>query len=399
MSVAAAPAPATSAGTRFPRVDGLRALAALGVLAYHGLFQVGAALGERSVVHPVRELVAHLDAGVSVFFVLSGFLLYRPFVVARLSGAPAPRTGAYAWRRALRIVPAYWVALTVAALALSLHEVGARPLLFYGFAQAYSGTDALGGIGQAWTLGAEVAFYALLPAWAALLRRLGGGVRTEWLGVAALFAGGVAWQAIALAGPAAGAGFAGTDAPWLMTLPGFLDQFALGMALAVASVACAPRLARLSRWGWPAAAAALVVVSYALEDTAAGERMTDLQYLIHHQLYGIIGLGALAPAIAAARGPARAVLGWRPLMAVGTISYGVYLWHVYVMTQLGRWDVVPHSAAGHAAWFLLVLALSLAVAAASWRLVERPALSLKRLAGPELPPGFPASRAGSPKAP
>ena len=56
--------------------------------------------------------------GVTIFFVTSGFLLYLPFVPARL-GAEPDLTGPYAWRRFLRLVPAYWVALTVIALVLS----------------------------------------------------------------------------------------------------------------------------------------------------------------------------------------------------------------------------------------------------------------------------------------
>ena len=44
----------------------------------------------------------------SIFFVISGFLLYRPFVVRKLRGEPFPSIGGYAIRRFLRIVPAYW---------------------------------------------------------------------------------------------------------------------------------------------------------------------------------------------------------------------------------------------------------------------------------------------------
>jgi peptidoglycan/LPS O-acetylase OafA/YrhL len=54
---------------------------------------------------------------VPIFFVLSGFLLYGPFVRARLAGREAPDTEAYGWQRVMRIVPAYWVALLVVGLA------------------------------------------------------------------------------------------------------------------------------------------------------------------------------------------------------------------------------------------------------------------------------------------
>ena len=81
-----------------------------------------------------------LEAAFAIFFVISGFLLYRPFVKARLLDRPPVSTRAYGWRRFLRIVPAFWVALTVIALWIgpsfsSLGEVVRQ----YGFLQLYWG--------------------------------------------------------------------------------------------------------------------------------------------------------------------------------------------------------------------------------------------------------------------
>src|SRR3954453_13942377 len=96
---------------RFPLVDGLRAVAALSVLVTHTAFLSGfnghGLLG---------GITARLDVGVALFFVISGFLLYRPFVAARMGGRGGPRAGLYFRRRALRILPAYWLALTVLGL-------------------------------------------------------------------------------------------------------------------------------------------------------------------------------------------------------------------------------------------------------------------------------------------
>ena len=61
-------------------------------------------------------LLAHLNVGVALFFLISGFLLYRPYALALVHGSEPPRLAAYAKRRFLRIVPAYWVALTLLAL-------------------------------------------------------------------------------------------------------------------------------------------------------------------------------------------------------------------------------------------------------------------------------------------
>src|SRR5438270_3474110 len=92
----------------FPRVHSLRALAALGVVLYHALFKAYLA---RHPGNPLVPFAAHLDVGVSVFFLISAFLLYRPIAAARLHGEPAPDTESYGRRRMLRIVPGYWVAL------------------------------------------------------------------------------------------------------------------------------------------------------------------------------------------------------------------------------------------------------------------------------------------------
>src|SRR5438552_10603948 len=154
--------------TRFPLFDSLRAIAALAVLATHAAVFAGVETsGSR-----LAPYAARLDAGVAVFFVISGFLLYRPFVRARNRGERQPATGPYAWRRFLRIVPAYWVALTVIALWL-----GTRGPVFtasgiphyFGVAQAYSESTLGGGITQAWSLTVEIAFYAFLPLWAWLI--------------------------------------------------------------------------------------------------------------------------------------------------------------------------------------------------------------------------------------
>ena len=100
----------------------------------------------------------------AVFFVISGFLLYRPLVAARMAGAPRVRIRDYARRRALRIIPAYWVALTVLAIYPGLPGMfGPDTWVYYGFGQDYRVSTVTQGIGPAWSLGCEVIFYALLP--------------------------------------------------------------------------------------------------------------------------------------------------------------------------------------------------------------------------------------------
>ena len=145
---------------RFPLMDSLRAIAALSVFVYHLAFVLGW-FDEGLAGRYLREL----NLGVSIFFVLSGFLLYRPFVAARVEGEPSPALVPYAIRRVARIVPAYWVALTIIAIWLPVSGVFTAEgiVTYYGFLQAYDPDTITGGIGQAWTLTVEVSFYILLP--------------------------------------------------------------------------------------------------------------------------------------------------------------------------------------------------------------------------------------------
>lgn len=383
-----------SRADRFPLMDSLRAIAALLVLLGHAAFMAGA-LGTGSAV---RELAARLDVGVAVFFLISGFLLYRPFVRARLTGAAPPSTGAYAWRRFLRIVPAYWVALTVVAVVLSLEYVFTAEgvLTYYGFAQIYRTGTVTGGIGPAWTLCIEVTFYAALPVWALAMRRLRGGHRTELLAVGALFVLSVAWKLVVMGGEEPV-----VSVPALFALPAYLDHFALGMGLAVLSAAWQDRqgeAAALVRvvdrrpWlPWAFAVAAYVACAYAIGlEGAFPEPVTPAQYLARHELYALVGLGLLLPAIFGdpRRGLVRRLLGMRVLLWLGLVSYGIYLWHQPVLAKLRDWGL-PQTDFAHPylVWPALGLAGAVLMAAVSYYAVERPLLSLKRLVPGRVPSG------------
>ena len=388
--------------TRFPLFDSLRAIAAISVLAYHA----AASSGILATSSPLKPYAGRLDVGVAVFFLISGFLLYRPFAAARLAGDAQPQTGAYAWRRFLRIVPAYWLALTLIALWLGLPRVltvHSGPL-FYGFAQIYSVPDYARGIGQAWTLCVEMTFYAFLPLWAFAMRRLPARAsRRAWLttelaGLAVLAAGSLAWKVVVLATQDPNSF---TAQPWLMALPNFLDQFALGMGLAVLSVHYqdAERLPRplalverAPALPWFLALVAFWAVSTRIGFTGAfAQHLTSARALERHVLYAAVAFFLLLPAIFGdpARGAVRRILSNRALLYLGLISYGVYLWHGAVFTQLERWglDDSVHGGAGpFFLWVAVVLAAAAAIATASYYLLERPALSLKGRVSPQPEP-------------
>ena len=387
---------------RFPLMDSLRAIAAISVLTVH----IALPAGLLNPGYGARPFFGRLDVGVAIFFLISGFLLYRPFVRARGHGEARPATGAYAWRRFLRIVPAYWLVLIVTALAFSLHYVwsGHGIWTYFGFGQIYSNKTALKGVTQAWTLCVEVTFYAFLPLWAWFVRR----VRlNELAGCALLFVGGVAWKYPFLVGhdpvPAQTA---------LRVLPAYLDQFAIGMTLAVLSVRWEePGVPRRLRWletrawmPWAFAAAAFWAVSDGVGLTGGFfEPVNPREWLLRHELYALVGLGLLLPAIFGDPEQGfirRRILGNRVLLWIGLVSYGVYLWHQAVTRWLLEAGLNHHIHSGRPfIWWGLVLAGTCAAAALSYYLVERPFLRLKNLVGPRPAPPDEAIVEPAPAAP
>jgi peptidoglycan/LPS O-acetylase OafA/YrhL len=155
----------------------VRALAAGSILLFH-VWVFAAPDGEPFDLGPVsRYLFPHLPLGVTLLFVLSGFLLYRPFAAAVLREREIPSLMAYLRNRALRILPAYWVILLFTGLVLQTTQVressgmlgvGALddPLLLLinvAFVQNFHPTTVLTGVGPAWALAAVVVFYVVLP--------------------------------------------------------------------------------------------------------------------------------------------------------------------------------------------------------------------------------------------
>jgi peptidoglycan/LPS O-acetylase OafA/YrhL len=369
---------------RFRLLDSMRAIAFMSVLAAHTAFFAGFAADGSTL----RPYFARLDVGVRIFFLISAFLLYRPFVAARLGDEQPPLLRAYAWRRFLRVAPAYWLALCVIGLWLGAPGVftWAHAPLYFGFAHVYD-TDTLTvtGLPQAWSLCVEVAFYAFLPLYAALLRRLRGGLRTELVAAAVLFCVGLAYKLWVFSmGPLEDRSLL----PWHFALPEYLDYFAIGMALAAVSVAgergrLVQFVGRRPWLAWLGAALLFVVVSKGIGLTGGvHDDVTEARYLARHYLYGAIALGVLLPAVFGDpdRGLIRRLLAWPPLLWVGLVSYGAYLYHFAFLEQLQKWDFgsVANDVSPYV-WFPVTLAGALVIAAVSWYCFERPLLSFKRL--------------------
>jgi peptidoglycan/LPS O-acetylase OafA/YrhL len=399
-----------SSSGRFAGFDGLRALAALAVLVTHVGLKVGFTTRDAT-----GNYVARLDVGVAVFFVLSGFLLYRPFVARRLAGKPRLATRSYLRNRALRIYPAYWLALTVLVVVL---DVRGRDeiqglwdyVMYYGLLQSYSADTALGGLQQAWTLTNEVAFYLLLPLWAFVAAWAG-----RRLAPRRALIGELAVLGLAAAGALAFRYWVhtvdtsdvtlGTIDPRIHWLPANFHMFVPGMALALVLEWSRRRNEplRLLEWPrrhplvcWVAAAACFWAVSEPLGlgfEVGTSDPRTSM---VKEGLYAAVGLLVVLPVALAGATLPRSMrwLGSRPMVVLGVLSYGIYLWHEGVLDIYRDTRDLPVFTGSLPAALLATIAGTVAVAAVSYVLVERPALTLKdrrrRLFDEWRPVGLPA---------
>jgi peptidoglycan/LPS O-acetylase OafA/YrhL len=265
-------------------------------------------------------------------------------------------------------------------------------IAYFGFAQVYDSSTLPGGISPAWSLCVEVTFYAMLPVWALGMRRLRSDstdifVRTELRGLAVLFLIGAAWTSVAAA-------HAHVDpaifvdptriARWFYVLPAYLDHFAVGMALAVVSVAIAerptpPRIVRLvERASWlPWLIAGVAYFAMAHVDWLFPNSYA-LQVVSTHELQAVFALALLLPAVFGdpRRGLVRRLLANRALLWIGLVSYAVYLWHAPIIAKLI--DLGALNAFSPVEFIGATLGITLLVAAASFYAVERPALRLGR---------------------
>lgn len=387
----------------------------------------------------LSSLFSHAGStGVALFYAISGFLLYQPFVRSRLDGTSVDPWH-YALRRAARIVPAYWAALILIGLLTGNQQVFTLKgvINYFLFGEIFTTLDlghlapfqrvgnpvnltdthaftVISGnpIQVAWTLCVEASFYAVLPVWAWLagkvwrLSRHPFAVETGLL--LAVVAGSLAYKDFVISRV--------VDIeyePWLMILPASADIFAAGMLLALLAV-------RARSAGWPRPLAMLgrvpaltftlgvaVYVGLCLLETGwdpdpakslFGQEFARYGHFLHQAklVWGganvVIAFLLLAPAVIGAdrQGALRRFLTARAVAWVGLVSYGLYLWHVWVLREVAdlfdgpvQFGVAPFVA-------LACYLLALAVAAASWYFIERRVLAWAH--------GLPLRRARPPSA-
>jgi peptidoglycan/LPS O-acetylase OafA/YrhL len=367
---------------QFPVLDTMRAVGALFVLATHCAFNAGA-YGENGAF---GRLLARMDVGVAIFFVLSGFLLSRAWLVRARRGEGPPPLGRYFWKRFLRIVPPYVV---VAVCALALIESN-RGIGTGGWVAALTMTDIYAsdrlpyGLTQTWSLATEVAFYVVLPL--VMLAAVGRGrLRPGRVAVVLLVLVGVnvVWL---LGGSARVPVDNGHVNEWL---PAYLTWFSAGIALALVQVTPdrQSRVRRLLRdlAASPGVCWTLVVGLMLVAGTSVAGPMllvpaTQGEALTKNLLYAAIGMLVVLPgALPAGESRYSRVMSHAALRHLGYISYGIFLVHMSILHFVMWWTGYELFEGHFVQIFVLTLVLSLIASEALYRVVEVPCQRLKGL--------------------
>ncbi|ORB29445.1 acyltransferase [Mycolicibacterium parafortuitum] len=316
---------------RVSSLTGIRAVAALLVVLTHAAYTTG-----KYPQGYVGLVYSRMEIGVPIFFVLSGFLLFLPWVTAAHAGQAPPSVRRYAWHRVRRIMPAYVVTVLAAYLVYHFRTAGPNPGhtwegLFRNLTLTQIYTDDYlysflhQGLTQMWSLAVEVAFYVVLPALAYLLLVVL--CRRQWR-PGLLLTGLVA---LALVSPA-----------WLwlvhstdflpdgarLWLPGYLAWFVGGMILAA--------LHPLGVRAYAAVCVPLAVVSYLIASTPIAGEPTTSPAALHEALvktafYAAIATLVVAPLALGNTGWYSRFMASRPMVFLGEISYEIFLIHLVTM--------------------------------------------------------------------
>ncbi len=371
---------------RFPAVDGLRGLAVLLVTVLHLWSRAGQrpfALGslDLGVLTPLIMTGAY---AVSLFFTVSGFCLFYPLARATVTGRPWPRWSNFYERRAIRILPAYWVALAVwLPLWLANSGISGSPLdspdwwrqvwSHLTFTHNFSDQTVMGIDFVLWSLGTEIHFYLLFPLLALALKRW-----RHWFLLAAFAFTVVLRYVLSAQGHYAMA--------WQFSLPCRLMDFVLGMYIAQLFAGRPQEYESDELPPWLTATGFVGIVGL-LAFPYVHQPLWKLTYQPGQMWWWGDALfmpcwGALLLlALFAEQG--KNIFSWRPLALLGLISYSVYLYNplvnwfdAWLQPVLGGY-LFPLGVLGGAAYQGLIFVLVTGVGCIGYLAVERPFLGLR----------------------
>ncbi len=357
-------------------LDGLRGLAIVLVFGYHTwLFSWYTPRWPFDVIARTGYL------GVELFFLISGFCLFYPYARHALGDGPRQSLGDFAFRRFIKIVPSYFVALAVTAIVALpiLRGPGALavPLAQHALFVNNWFDDDFGTINSVfWSLGIEVQFYLVFPLLAIAFALRPVAAAAAMVGMALAYRFGLAGCCI-------------DHETLVRQVPAYLDLFGLGM-LAAYAVVFARRVPWVER-GRPVFTALALVAAVALFALLSSANAVQYEPLGRERwelagrtLLGVAGATLIVASCLGAR-------WWRALLAnpilvfLSLLSYNLYLWHALIEIWLVRHNL-PHSAnttahddAAWRPWFIAIsIIASLAISAGLTYFVERPLLGSVR---------------------
>ncbi|THD62626.1 acyltransferase [Phenylobacterium sp.] len=340
-----------------PKLDGLRALA------------IGLVLLQHFGPEPFASAIASGAVGVKLFFVLSGFLITAVLLGLREADMSRPEAAArFYWRRILRLTPALYAAIAAAVLL----GVGLMRQDWWWHALYLSNVlvvvrQTFGPVGHFWTLAVEEQFYLLWSLLALFLPR-----RALIPAVAGFILLGPAYR-LALA-------WAGVSSFAQVLLPGNIDGLALGALLALSHRHGA--VWRMLSSPWVLAASAAAAGGLLLPAAPDLARRVVFPSLVFLASASAVAIGSKAGGGAGVRWLEATIL-----RHIGTISYGIYVYHYFLPLIAARWVPAVANAPGPLRAGIYVAA-SLAVAEVSWRFLEQPIRRLR-----DRRPAAPARRA------
>jgi peptidoglycan/LPS O-acetylase OafA/YrhL len=332
-----------------PEIDGLRALAVLPVIFFHAGF----------------ESFSGGFVGVDVFFVISGYLITSLILVQKEAGSF--RLVEFYERRARRILPALffvvcatipfaWLWLRPSDLAAFGDSVTAvflfaSNVLFWSDSGYFDTASEMKPLLHTWSLSVEEQYYLIFPLFVIVMWKLS----RQWLG-AALFALTLCSLALAQWGSmqAPSAAF--------YLLPTRAWEILLGALIAFYSLYRADSLAKSTPLTQTLGIAGLLLIGYSVYGFDAGTRFPGFYALVPTVGTGLIIMFATSNTVAGK------LLRWRPLVAIGLVSYSSYLWH-HPLFAFAKHRASRELPTG---WLLALAAVSLLLAFVSWRWVEQP---------------------------
>ena len=376
--------PGPGDGRYAPVADGLRAVAVLVVAWFH--------IWQQSWLSPVLSLgglqldfTAPVRTGymmVDILLLLSGFLLFLPYARARVDGSPLPELRPYYIRRALRILPSYFLSVLfyLFVYALPNREYGSLRHFLLDIAghltfthnltyEAYLGSRLNPVL---WTLAVEVQFYLIAP----LIGRAF--VKKPLLTYAAMLVVAFMYRFVYVSGMQ-------DTSLYFNRLPAMLDVYANGMLFAWLHAALQKRAK--PRW-WTALLAALACAAalaglwhvMELQSHRFGGENIRMGQMVYRYPLSLLGGAFLAAGCMAPRW-----FQWlwnnRLMRFLAGISYNLYIWHFWLMLRLRAWHIPPYTdempqRAGEMPWQLHYTLLCFAGALAMGTLVtyawERP---------------------------